>query len=102
MAEGWSEEAAWYSVCVDSKKLGHYRNSSDAKLNFELTGSRKIAGKSDLANELKILAKDEKAGGFWLAGGNYRTLSYNNPLADFNLSNSYDDHFDNSVGWFVL
>lgn len=102
IAEGWSEADAWYSVCVDSKELGHYCNSADAKHDLELTGSRKIAGKYDLANTYKILAKDEKAGGFWLAGGDYGDCRYNCPLADLELGNSYGNHSEVGVGWFVL
>ena len=101
IAEGWSEADAWYSVCVDSNKLGHYWNSADAKHDFELTGSRKIAGKYDLANTCKILAKDEKAGGFWLAGGYYHSNSGNNPLADLGLDDDFGSHYAGGVGWFV-
>jgi len=102
IAEGWSEADAWYAVCVNSKELGHYKNSADAKNDFELTGSRKIAGKYDLANTCKILARDEKAGGFWLACGYYNFNGYDFPLAGFGLDNSFDIRDDNSVGWFVL
>lgn len=102
MAEGWSENDAWKAVCCDSKKLGHYSNSEDAKNDFEPTGSRMIAGKCDLANAYKILAKDEKAGGFWLAGGCYDFVGYDVPLADLCLYYGYGNHFNDSVGWFVL
>lgn len=100
IAEGWSEADAWYSVCVDSKELGHYCNSADAKHDFELTGSRKIAGKYDLANTYKILATDKKA--CCLAGGNYCNSSDYRPLADLGLSSGRYNYFNNSVGWFVL
>lgn len=102
IAEGWSEADAWYSVCVDSKELGHYWNSADAKHDFELTGSRKIAGKYDLANTYKILATDEKAGGFRAAGGSYIIISHYHPLADLNIDDRYDFHDKYGVGWFVL
>lgn len=102
MAEGWSENDAWEAVCCDSKKLGHYCNSEDAKDGFEPTGSRMIAGKCDLANAYKILAKDEKAGGFWLASGCYGSNSNNYPLAGLYLNDGYDYHDIDSVGWFVL
>lgn len=102
IADGWSESDAWKAVCYDSKELGHYRNSADAKGDFESTGSRKIVGKCDLANTYKILAKDENAGGFWLAGGCYFCNGDSFPLAYIGLYNGYDDHYDNSVGWFVL
>lgn len=102
IAEGWSETAAFEAVCTDSTELGHYANSADAKDDFELTGSRKIVGKCDLANTYKILAKDEKAGGFWLAGGCYVEGGFDYPLADLDLNFFYVDQYSNSVGWFVL
>ena len=61
-----------------------------------------IVGKGDLANTYKILAKDEKAGGFWIAGGNYGNLGYNYPLARLILCNNYDYRDNYGVGWFVL
>ena len=102
ISEGWSEEESWHSVCSDSKELGHYGNSADAKNDFELTGSRKIAGKYDLANTRKILAKDEKACGFWLAGGGCVDDSYLYPLAGLYLDDFYGSRNLVSVGWFVL
>jgi hypothetical protein len=100
--EGWTKANAIYAVCTDSTEVGNYWNSKKAKYNFEVTGSRKIAGKCDLANTYKTLAKDEKAGGFWLAGGDYHHLGNIHPLAGLSLKNGYDDHSYNSVGWFVL
>lgn len=100
--EGWSEKDAWFAVCTDSKDLGHYCDSADAKNDFEPTGSRMIVGKGDLANTYKILAKDEKAGGFWLAGGDYCDGGDFGLLANLCLVGYYDDHFYSSVGWFVL
>ena len=100
--EGWSKADAFYAVCTDSTQLGHYWNSEKARHDFEVTGSRKIAGKCDLANTCKILRNDEKAGGFWVASGCYINNGRSNPLADLNLCNRYDDRFSNSAGWFVL
>ena len=102
IAEGWSETAAFEAVCTDSTKLGHYSNSADAKYDFELTGSRKIVGKCDLANTYKILAKDEKADVFWFAGGNCHCSGYNFPLASLFGNYDYDFLTYNSVGWFVF
>lgn len=89
-------------ICIDSTDLGHYANSPNAKHELELTGSRMIAGKCDLGNTCKILAKDQQAGGFWIAGGCYGYDGGNNPLADLGLRYDYDNHFYYSVGWFVL
>lgn len=100
--EGWSKADAFFSVCTDSTQLGHYWNSEKARHYFEVTGSRKIAGKCDLANTYKILRNDEKGGGFWVASGDYKFYGFNNPLANLNRNFNYDIHFSNCVGWFVL
>lgn len=94
--EGWSKADAFFAVCTDSTQLGHYWNSEKARHDFEVTGSRKIAGKCDLANTYKILRNDERAGGIFNVGGDIR------PLADLCLCNYYDGRYDGSVGWFVL
>lgn len=100
--EGWSKADAFFAVCTDSTQLGHYWNSEKARHDFEVTGSRKIAGKCDLANTYKILKNDEKAGGFWFAGGGYNYDGSDDPLASLNLNGNYDNHCNLSVGWFVL
>lgn len=100
--EGWSKADAFFAVCTDSTQLGHYWNSEKARHDFEVTGSRKIAGKCDLANTYKILRNDEKTGGFWVASGDYGNFGYDNPLADLCLSNDCDNRCNNGVGWFVL
>ena len=104
IASGWSSEDAWYVVCDDSKMLGHYWNSENAKYDFEETGSREVCGLFDLANTFKILAWDDEAGGFWLASGYYFDNSSRSPLADLGLYDNLDDDNFNfySVGWYVL
>ena len=100
--EGKSVEWAWNAVCNDSKELGHYWDSEDAKHAFEPTGSRYICGFCDLANTCKILAEDEDAGCFWLAGGDYFLNGYGSPLAGFyHLTGRLND-LNVSVGWLVL
>ena len=100
--EGWPKANAFYAVCTDSTQLGHYSNSEKSGNDFEVTGSRKIAGKCDLANTCKILENDEKAGGFWIAGGFYCGFGDDGPLARLDLDDDYDDLYFGSVGWFVL
>lgn len=100
--EGWSETNAWKAVCTDSKELGHYYTSVDTKGEFEVTGSRKVAGKCDLANAHKILAKDNEAGGFWHAGGGCYFNSRCEPLAGLLFDVGCDGCDFDSVGWFVL
>jgi hypothetical protein len=102
--EKWSVAKAWDAVCNNSKELGHYLNSEDAKHRFEDTGMREICGFFDLANAYKILAEDEDdcTGGFWLAGGGYNTGGRYHSLADLCRGAFLNfDGFD-SVGWFVL
>ena len=100
--EGKSVEWAWNAVCNDSKELGHYWNSKNAKHDFEPTGSRGICGFYDLANTYKILAEDEEVGGFWLAGGSFNLGSSNDPLADLCLYTNRSSDRSHSVGWLVL
>jgi hypothetical protein len=100
--EGKAVEWAWNAVCNDSKELGHYWNSENAKNEFEPTGSRCICGFYDLANTYKILAEDEEAGGFWLAGGVYVLNGFNGPLADLGHNTYRFYGYDNCVGWLVL
>ena len=99
--EGKSVEWAWNAVCNNSKELGHYWNSENAKHEFEPTGSRCICGFYDHANTYKILAEDNEAGGFWLAGGYYNFFSYCNPLAALFLYTGRRDDLS-GVGWLVL
>lgn len=103
VAKGWALEDAWDSICNDSKNLGHYWICEYAKHQFEDTGSREICGFFDLANTYKILAKDEEAGGFWLAGGCFTCYSSYHPLANLELCNSYFDYLyrGDSVAWIV-
>lgn len=102
--KGWEVSQAWYAVCSDSRKLGHYRNSAHAKYGLELTGSREVCDFYDLGNTCKILAEDEeeKVGGFWIAGGHFNMYSHCFPLADLVLDNNvnYDGNF--CVGWLVV
>ena len=103
VASGWTVQHAWSAVCNDSKKLGNYWNSENAKHGFEGTGSREICGFFDLANSCKILAEDKETSGFWQAGGNFFHDSVKFPLADLLGRNCFRDRdFNFSVGWLVL
>ena len=90
---GYKIEDAWRAVCDDSREIGHYCNSDNAKGDFEPTGSREVCGFCDLANAWKFIAEDpwEEAGGFWAAGGYYRGNSYSCPVADLYLN--YDVYY---------
>lgn len=102
VAKGWTCCEAWDAICNDSKNLGHYRNSDNAKNQFEYTGSREICGFFDLANTYKILAKDGETGGFWLAGGSCNYDGCNGPLAGLVLCNYCDGDHSYGVAWLVL
>lgn len=102
VAGGWSVADAWHAVCDDSKMLGHYWNSENAKHDFEETGSREVCGFFDLANTCKILAWDDEIGRFWLASGLYFDSGSLHPLADLGLYRNRDGNYSNSVGWYVL
>ena len=92
---------AWEAVCDQSKDLGHYYDSKDAKQNLEPTGSRKIGEWYDLSNTCKIMFNDEKtyasvACGSFKIDGDLYPLTY--------ISNFLDPYskFSNFVGWIVM
>lgn len=98
--ENWSVEDAWTAVCDDSKKLGHYCNSENAKHTFEPTGSRPVGKWNDLANTYKIVGNSET--GFSLHGGRYEDCSGDYPLADVGTDLSPNRNRFFGVGWLVL
>lgn len=102
VAEGWTVDEAWNAICNDSRKLGHYRDSYNAKQRFEDTGSREICGFFDLGNTCKILAKDEETGGFWKAGGNCYTSGKYSSLSNFVRCIGYANNRMRAVAWLVL
>lgn len=99
---GKTYEWAWNAVCNDSKELGHYKNSCDAKCVFETTGKRESLGYYDLGNTYKILA-DRNGNGHWLAGGDYYNDSYSEPLARlFHDCYGRSGKENYGTGWFVF
>lgn len=102
VAKRWKVGEAWDAVCNDSKKLGHYWDSNNAKHQFENTGSREICGFFDLANTYKILAGNEEEGLFWLAGGSCSDNGLGNPLSGLELCYGYYGNHEDSVAWLVL
>lgn len=98
--EGNTVEWAWNAVCNNSKELGHYWDSKDAKHTFEPTGSRCICGFYDLANTTKYLAEDKETGGFWFAGGFCYAVGEAFPIADICHSTHRIINYGN-VGWLV-
>ena len=98
--EGIPIEWAWYVVCYDSGKIGHYCNSQNAKREFEITGSRKTCGFCDLANVYKLLG--EEYNGFYMASGCYSEISYYEPLSNFFYEENCQEKLNYSVGWIVF
>lgn len=99
--KGYTVSNAWKAVCNQSKDLGHYWDSENAKHEFENTGSRQVGEWRDLANTYKITVDDE-AGGFSLVGGYYFNYGNLYPLADVvSVDFPYCEYYF-SVGWLVL
>ena len=68
---GKSVKWAWNTVCVNSKKYGHYWkrikvNNKYELTSLELTGSKGIFDFCDVLNTHKILADDVESGVFWV------------------------------------
>lgn len=101
---GYKIEEAWRAVCDDSKNIGHYRNSDNAKGDFEPTGSREVCGFCDLGNVWKFIAEDswDEAGGFWAAGGNYNDDCDNYPVAVLYHFLNVGDGYRYGVGMLAL
>lgn len=100
--EGKTVEWAWAAVCNDSKELGHYFDSDNAKYEFEHTGSRLSYGFYDLGNTCKILAADDSSSYFWLAGGSCIDCGSNLPIATLNHKDCRCSGYNDSVGWIVF
>lgn len=94
---------AWESVCINSKELGHYSNSENAKHDFELTGSRCVCGFCDLTNAHKFLTQGTESSCFDVASGDYRDFSFGHPVADiWEFYDIREDDDDYGVGLIVL
>ena len=103
IASGWNVSDAWYAVCNDSMELGHYRNSTNRKNEFEYTGSREICGWCDLANTSKILETEDcyTVNTYFSGGSCYHCSSI--PLASITLvlcDRNREAIY--SVGWIVV
>lgn len=99
--KGYAVSDAWKAVCDQSKDLGHYWDSENAKHDFEPTGSRQVGEWYDLANTYKI-TEDDEAGGFSLVGGIYIGDGDDYPLADVNRICYPFVEYGDSSGWLVL
>lgn len=99
--KGYTISNAWKAVCDQSKDLGHYWDSENAKHAYEDTGSRNIGQWYDLSNTLKITVNDE-AGGFSLVGGSCFGKGCYCPLAGVDGIYGPGGGGFGGVGWIVL
>lgn len=99
--EKYKVKDAWKAVCVNSKDIGHYRDSKNPKGDFERTGSRKVGKWYDLGNTCKIV-KRHGASGVVLFGAFYLNCGDSYPLADAHAINFSFVGYFNSVGELVL
>ena len=99
--KGYTVSQAWQAVCDDSKKMGHYLNSENAKHSFEATGCRQIGLFYDLANTHKILGNYDGSV-FKFASGYYDNDSNYFALVFMLTEDNPDYCYDNAVGWLVL
>ena len=75
----------------DSKEIGHYWNSENAKHCFEKTGEREFGGLFGfVGNTYKIVKDSESSSGFSLVGGVCDSIGSKFPLADV-LHDVYPD-----------
>lgn len=81
----------------DSRKIGYYDSSYNAKHCLQPTGSREVCGFFDLGNAWKFIAKDpwDEIGGFCITGGDYsddsRCYSVANQIHYFDVTYKYSD-----------
>ena len=100
---GYEIEEAWRTVCDDSRKIGHYRNSDNPKHCFEPTGSREVCGFWDLGNVQKFIAYDPwdekkityEGYPFWISGGDYSWDSTECPVASYSISKKNESNVHN-------
>jgi hypothetical protein len=85
----------------DSKEIGHYWDSENAKKNFEKTGEREFGGLYGfVGNTCKIVKDSESSGGFSIVGGDYDHYGW--PLSFvFQHMNPFS-RWDNGVGLLEL
>lgn len=87
----------------DSKEIGHYWDSKNAKHELEKTGERQLGGLYGFAgNTYKIVKDSESSSGFSILGGSYDIYGDKYPLAD--VAHVIDPNFtkDNGVGLLEL
>ena len=87
----------------DSKEIGHYGDSKNAKHEFEKTGECQIGGLYGFAgNTYKIVKDSESSSGFSLLGGIYFNIGDIYPLADVAHVGTPNSTGSNGVGLLEL
>ena len=81
VAKGCNVGRAWYEVCNESGKHGHFWDSPGARDAFELTGSRTQGVWSDLGNTKKIITNEEGTD-FFVVSGSYKNSGSQYPMAN--------------------
>lgn len=91
----------WEAICDDSRELGHYWNSKEAKEDYEKTGSRKVSEFYDLANVFKALKSKDGNLGFCIASGTFLGDGQEYPIATikYRLRNNA---LNKGVGWIIF
>lgn len=100
--KNYTVAAAWEAVNYNSKHIGHYINSKDAKYMFEKTGSRPVGEFYDLANTVKFVKYDNSESGYGIMGGDFRETSGNFPLSCIRVVYNSDFEYEHGVGIMVM
>lgn len=87
----------------NSREIGHYCDSENAKHNYEETGEREFGGLYGfVGNTNKILKTPDANSGFSVVGGNYYGNGFNYPLAYVNYPDSSESPRTCGVGLLEL
>jgi len=92
----------WEQAAEESKDVGHYCDSEDAKHCLEETGSRPIDKFFDLGNTCKIVKSEVRKFGYALAGGHFEINSSEYPLVDMENIRYRETDIVKGVGWITL
>lgn len=96
---GYNASDAWRAVCDQSKELGHFLDSKDAKKQFEPTGSRQVGTWYDLGNTFNLIRGEVFK--FVLYGGCYSDNGNDYPLAFYEGFDYPEGEYMLSTAWIV-
>lgn len=99
---GYEERIAWREVCDQSKFLGHYWDSPNAKCKLETTGSRMVGEWCDLGNTKKITINENGNNNIFSEFGGYYGISGElYPLSEMIILPYPTSPAKYSTGWVV-